>query len=213
MRKQFTTILLFAFTVSFAQNDSILSRLRAINNNGVSYFNIDGCTITSQTLNYPFTEKGLKKIYRKYSIKNNEEKRKDEQLVYNNYVENDDDITDTLVQNNTYYFITNQDKRITIVQFSSINKRDKEFERKIVKPIIEKKIPKENYVSMRIDSINFAGRKIKLGNSCNWTNVNTVQCPYYGEMNWSVHKYLKDAENTVEQQFALTKSRKNGKVI
>jgi hypothetical protein len=66
---------------------------------------------------------------------------------------------------------------------------------------------------MKIDSINFAGRKIKLGNNCNWTNVNTVQCPYYGEMNWSVHKDLKDAKNSVEQQLAITKSRKNGKVI
>lgn len=66
---------------------------------------------------------------------------------------------------------------------------------------------------MTIDSINFAGRKIKLGTSCNWTNVNTVQCPSYGEMNWSVHKELEDAKNTVDQQFAITKSRNNGKVI
>lgn len=214
MRKLFTIILLFAFTVSFAQNDNIFSRLQAINNNRISFFNIDGYTITSQTLNYPFTEKGLKKVYRKYSIKNNEEKTKDEQLAYNNYfVENDDNITESLVQNNTYYFIEDREKRITIVQFSSINKRNKEFERTIIKPIIENEIPKENYTSMTIDSINFAGRKIKLGNSCNWTNVNTVQCPYYGEMNWSVHKELEDAKNTVAQQFEINKSRKNGKVI
>lgn len=214
MRKLFIIIFLFAITISIAQNDSIFSRLQAINNNGISFFNIDGYTITSQTLNYPFTEKGLKKVYRKYSIKENEEKTKDEILVYNNYyVENEDNITDSLVQKNTYYFIENPDKRITIVQFSSIDKRDKEFERTIVKLIIENKIPKENYASMTIDSLNFAGRKIKLGTSCNWTNVNTVQCPYYGEMNWSVHKDLEDAKNTVDQQFAITESRKNGKVI
>ena len=214
MKKRFTIILLLAFTVSFAQNDSIFSRLQAIHNNGTSFFNIDGYTITSQTLNYPFTEKGLKKVYRKYAIKKNEEKTKDEQLPYNNYyVENADKITESLVQNNSYYFIENHEKRITIIQFSSINKRDKEFERTLIKLIIEDKIPKENYAAMKIDSINFAGRKIKLGTGCHWTNVNTVQCPYYGEMNWSVHKELEDAKNTVEQQFAITKSRKNGKVV
>ncbi|WP_418638955.1 hypothetical protein [Winogradskyella sp.] len=214
MKKRFTIILLLAFTVSFAQNDSIFSRLQAIYNNGTSFFNIDGYTITSQTLNYPFTEKGLKKVYRKYDIKKNEEKTKDEQLPYNNYyVENADKITESLVQNNSYYFIENHEKRITIIQFSSINKRDKEFERTLIKLIIEDKVPKENYAAMKIDSINFAGRKIKLGSGCNWTNVNTVQCPYYGEMNWSVHKDLEDAKNTVEQQFAITKSRKNGKVV
>lgn len=214
MKKLFIFILFFAFAKTFAQNDSIFSRLQAINNNGLTFYNIDGYTITSQTLNYAFTEKGLKKVYRKYSIKKDEKKTKDEQLPYNNYyVTNNEKITENLVQNNSYYFIENQEKRITIIQFSSINKRDKEFERTIVNPIIKKTIPKENYASMTIDSINFAGRKIKLGTSCNWTNVNTIQCPYYGEMNWSVHKDLEDAKNTVEQQFAITESRKNGKVI
>lgn len=214
MRKLFTIISIFISATSVAQNDSIFKRLQAINNNEISYFNIDGYTITSQTLNYPFTEKDLKKVYRKYSIKKNEEKTKDDQLVYNNYyVENENNITDGIVQKNSYYFIENPEKRITIVQFSSINKRDKKFERTIIKPIVENKIPKENYESIRIDSINFAGRKIKLGNSCNWMDINNVQCPYYGQMNWSVHKDLEDAKNTVEQQFAITKSKKSGKVI
>ena len=214
MKKLSTIFLIFTITLSFAQKDSIFNRLQAINNNGISFYNIDGFTITSQTLNYPFTEKGLKKVYRKYSIKKKIKKTKEEKLPYNNYyVNNDENITENLVQNNSYYFIENQEKRITIIQFNSINKRNKGFERTIVKLIIEKKIPKENFTSMRIDSINFADRKIKLGNSCNWMGVNNVQCPYYGQMNWSVHKDLQDAKNTVEQQFQITKSQKGGKVI
>lgn len=214
MKKIVSLFSFFIFAVTFAQNDNILDRLQAINNNGLTFYNIDGYTITSQTLNYTLAEKDLKKVFRKYSIKKDEQKTKDEQLPYNNYyVTTVQEIAENLVQNNSYYFIENQDKRITIIQFSSINKRDKEFELKIVKSIIENTIPKENYTSMAIDSINFAGRKIKLGTNCNWTNVNTVQCPYYGEMNWSVHKDLQDAKNTVEQQFAITKSKKSGKVI
>jgi len=197
MKKLFTIIAIFNFAISFSQNDSIFRRLQAINNSGISFFNIDGYTITSQTLNYPFTEKGLKKAYRKYAIKKKIKKTKDEQLTYNNYyVSNSKNITESLIQNNSYYFIENKEKRITIIQFSSINKSDKEFERTIVIPIIEKKIPKENFASMKIDSINFAGRKIKLG-----------------KMNWSVHKDLQDAKNTVDQQFEITKSQKGGKVI
>ena len=214
MKNILSTLLFFVFAISFAQNDSIFDRLQAIRNNGLTFYNIDGYTITSETLNYPFSEKGLKKIYRKYSIKKDEKKIKNEQLPFNNYyVTNNKEITEKLVQNNSYYFIENQEKRITIIQFSSINKRDKEFEHIIVKPIIENTIPKENYASITIDSINFAGRKIKLGTSCSWTNINTVQCPYFGEMNWSVHKNLEDAKNTVKQQFAITKAKKSGKVI
>lgn len=214
MKKLFTIIAIFNFAILFSQQDNIFKRLQGINNTGISFFNIDGYTITSQTLNYPFTEKGLKKAYRKYSLKKKIKKTKDEQLAYNNYyIANSENITENLLQYNSYYFIENQEKRITIIQFSSINKRDKEFERTIIKPIIEKKIPKENFASMKIDSINFAGRKIKLGNSCNWMGINNVQCPYYGQMNWSVHKDFQDAKNTVNQQFEITKSKKGGKII
>ena len=66
---------------------------------------------------------------------------------------------------------------------------------------------------MTINSIDFAGRKIELGSSCNWTNINTVQCPYYGEMNWSVHRTSESAINSIENQFNVTKSKKGGKVL
>ena len=214
MNKLFFYIFLVSSIVAKAQNDSIFSRLQAINNNGVTFYNIDGYSITSQTLNYPFTEKGLKKVYRKYSIKKVEKKTKDTELNFNNfYVTNDKDLTESLIQNNSYYFIENAEKRVTIIQFSSINKRDKDFERKLTSIILDNKIPKDNFTSMVIDSINFAGRKIKLGSGCNWMDINNVQCPYYGQMNWSVHKDLEDAKTTLEQQFEITKSQKGGKVI
>jgi len=213
MKNLLTIILLFAFTISFAQNDSIFNRLQAIDNNGLAYYNIDGYSIFSRTINQPFSEKGLRKTYRKYSIKKDEKKTKDELLNFNNYyVTKDNKITEKLVQNDSYYFIENYGI-ITVIQFSSINKKDKEFERTIVNHIIKDSIPKENFTSMTIDSINFAGRKIELGDNCYWTNVNNVQCPYLGQMNWSIHKDLEDAKNTVNQQFQITKSRKSGKVI
>ena len=214
MRNITIIILFFVLSTSHAQNDNLFNRLQAISYNGLTFYNVDGYSISSQTLNYKFTEKVLKKVYRKYSISKKDEKIKDKNLIYNNYhVSQSDNVTPKLIQNNSYYFLENNSKRVTIIQFGSINKKDREFERKMVNLIMENTIPKKCFTSMVIDSINFVGRKIKLGNSCKWTNVNTVQCPYYGEMNWSVHKNLKDAENTVEQQLEITKSRKGGKVI
>lgn len=214
MTKILTYTFFFISIIAIAQNDSIFNRLQAIHNSGITFYNIDGYSITSQTLNYPFAKKGLKKAYRKYSIKKKEKKIKDFKLDYNNFFTTKSiRITENLTQNNSYYFIENKEKRITIIQFSVINKRDQNFERKFINLIIEKKIPEENFTSMAIDSINFAGRKIKLGSNCNWMNVNNIQCPYYGQMNWSVHKDLRDAKTTIEQQFEITKSKKGGKVI
>ena len=151
--------------------------------------------------------------YYKERNEKKEDKSKDKQLTYNHtYVSNSDVVTDKLTQYNSYYFIENYGL-ITVIQFSSMNKKDKTFERTLVKHIMERTIPKENFSSLRLDTINFAGRKIKLSRNCNWMNVNNVQCPYNGQMNWSLHKTLEDAKTNVNQQFEITASRKNGKVI
>lgn len=214
MNRLLTTLFVLLTTVSLAQNDSILTRLQGIKNIKIDFYNVDGYLITSQLFDYPFTPKGLKKIYRKYSIKKDITPVKDEELPYNNYyITNNEKRTDQLTQNNSYYFIETEEKQINIIKFSAINKRDKNLEHKIVALIIERKIPRKNYASMSPDSINFAGRYIKLGGRCHWTNVNTLQCPGYGEMNWSVHKDSNDAQNTVEHQLELTKLKKYGKVI
>ena len=100
-----------------------------------------------------------------------------------------------------------------MIWFGYLNKLNKDFEQKYANLIMKDEIPKEIFEPMNIDSIDFAGRKIELGNECYWTSVNTVQCPYYGEMNWSVHKSLESAKNTIETQFYITKNKKGGKVI
>lgn len=209
----FSFFSLFLFCQLSSQTDSLFNRLQAIKNVDIVYYNVDGYTITREHINKPFNEKGLKKAYRKYSIKKKENKSKDEQLSYNNFNVNINEvITEKLTQNNSYYFIENYGL-ITVIQFASINKKNKEFERIFVKHIMERTIPKENFNSLKLDTINFAGRKIKLSSNCNWMNVNNVQCPYNGQMNWSVHNNLNDAKTTVEQQFEITKSKKGGKII
>ena len=87
------------------------------------------------------------------------------------------------------------------------------MQRELTNLIIENKIPKSNFVSMQTNQINFGNRQIELANSCYWTFLNTVQCPYFGEMNWSVHYSLEDAKESVENQLEMTKSRKSGKIL
>ncbi len=79
--------------------------------------------------------------------------------------------------------------------------------------IINDKIPKWVYTPLVIDSINFAGRKIALGKRCNCMGVNNVQCPYYGQMNWSVHKTLDNAALSITNQYNVIKVKKDGKII
>jgi hypothetical protein len=210
----FPVIFCLVCTLSFGQNEALLDRLQAIRNNNMIFCNVDGYQITSETFNREFTEKGLKKVFRKYSIDRETPKIKDEQLPYNNlYVTTDEVRAEGIVQNNAFYFIEIDKNQLRVIQFIAVNKRNKSFEQAMVSLLMEDGIPEENFAATTIDTINFAGRDIQLSSNCYWTGVNTVQCPYLGEMNWSVHKDLKDAQNSVAQQYAITASKKNGKIL
>lgn len=206
-------LFLFIFSISSAQENNILNRLSVLPNGGKIWYNIDGYSVTSENFNYSFDEKGLKKVFRKHNIEDSDIKTKDNLIVYNNlYVSKQQKVNDLQYQNNSYYFVENPNKTIDVIWFIKNGKTDKETEEKLVNAIVENKIPKENYVPMKINAINFAGRTIELGNDCYWTFLNTIQCPYRGEMNWSVHKTLEDAKETIENQLNNTKSKKGGKV-
>lgn len=205
---------IFFFSIAFSQENNILDRLSALDNNGKIWYNIDGYSVTSETFNNFFDEKGLLKVYKKHQISNSDIKTKDDKINPNNlFVTKQKKISDNFFQTNNYYFIENPNKTVTVVWFIKNGKTDKETEEKLVNLIIENKIPKENFVPMKINTIDFAGKKIELGNSCYWTFLNTVQCPYMGEMNWSIHRTLDDAKEAIENQLNITKSKKGGKIV
>ena len=215
MKNIFYILFFLNFSFVFSQDDDdFVKRLKAINNKTIIFYNVDGVEFSSQTFSNEFSEKGLKKLYKKYDIKDTDVKIKDENLSFNNfYIAKSEKITDNINQVNSYYFVENKNKTVTIIWFGYFNKVDKEFERKYVNRILNNEIPKEVFEETIIGSIDFAGRKIELGSICYWTNINTVQCPYFGEMNWSVHKSYESAKNSIDNQFNITKSKKGGKVI
>jgi hypothetical protein len=217
MKKQFLLLILTVFSYSFLyaqQNDSLFSRLQAISNGGIDFYNVDGIDITSQTTNSEFSKKSILKKFKMFSIKESELNVADSLiLIQNYYVSKSEEISPGTIQHYSYYFLENKSKGITAITFADINKGDKEFERNFVSLIMNEQIPKSVYTPIEIDSINFSGRKIALGKSCHWMGINNVQCPYYGQMNWSVHKTLEDANNSVNNQYTVLKIKRGGKIV
>ena len=218
MKKQFIIfVILISSSCSSAfgqKNDSLFSRLRAISNSGTDFFNVDGIEITSQNINSEFSKKNILKKFKKYSINENDLNGSDSSIQNQNYyISKSEEISQGTIQQTAYYFIESKSKGITAITFAGINKSDKVFEREFVGLIMNDEIPKSVYSPLEIDSINFAGRKIALGKSCHWMGINNVQCPYYGQMNWSVHKTLDDASQGVTNQYHVIKAKRGGKII
>ncbi|RZL28033.1 MAG: hypothetical protein EOO96_21450 [Pedobacter sp.] len=214
LKSSILLLFLMPFVALSQEKDDYIKRLKAVNNRSVTYYNVDGIDFTSQTFTNSFTDKDLKFVYRKYSITNEDQKLKDSGLAYNNiHITKSKKITDSLDAISSYYFIEDKQKMITVICFSYFDNPSRDFEHELISLILEDKIPMNVFEDNRIDSIDFVGRKIQLSNTCYWTNVNTVQCPYLGEMNWSLHKNLASANKTIQTQLAVTGLKKGLKII
>jgi hypothetical protein len=208
----FFLILLLPSNVK-AQLESYRNRIQAITN-GLNFYNTDGYVISSQVFKEPYNNDNLKGVFKKYGIKKNDIMTTDNSLAYTNaFISKNETVADSLQEISSYYFVENSDKNIIAIQFGNINYQNKELERLIIKDIIENNIPKEAFNILKPETINFAGRKVKMNDACYWTNINTVQCSYMGEMNWSVHSNLINAQKAVLYQELITKSKKTGKII
>jgi hypothetical protein len=210
-----TLIYLLTSYLIFGQDtDSLYSRLHGIYSNGVEFFNIDGFEITSQKIELEFSKKNILKKFKRFAIKELELNSPDSSLEFRNfYIRKSKEEPIGIFNNTSYYFIESTDKKLIGLTFASLNKSDRELERKLVGLIRMNAIPKSVYSTLLIDSINFANRKIALWGSCRWMGINNVQCPYYGQMNWSVHKSLADAFQTIDNHFSVLKGRKGGKIV
>lgn len=211
----FTTLLfIFNESVCGQNDDSLFSRLRGVSNSGVTYFNVDGIEISMQTTVMDFTKSNILKNYKRYSIKENDLNETDSLLEQPNfYVFKSKETYKGIIENASYYFIQQPNKGLLFIIFGSLNKKDRNFEHEFVKLVQNNAIPDSVFESLQIDSINFAGRKIELGASCHWMGVNNVQCPSYGQMNWSMHKTFEDAETDVNNQYLVIKGKNQGRIV
>ena len=105
-------------------------------------------------------------------------------------------------QNTMVYFIGNKIEGkdvLLIATISSVSESpSEEIDTEMIRLILDKKVLNENYIGGR--SFDFLGRKVMLMDECYWAGVNIVRCPTKGEMNWSLHPSLADAQQSVMLQ-------------
>ncbi len=216
MKRQILVALFLLLSVSsYSQsaNDRLLSRLQAISNSGTDFYNIDGIEISNFAVSTTFSKKTIAKKFKLYNIKEAELLHSDTAIQQPNYyVEKNVEIAPNIIQHSTYYFVETSNG-VNGIAFSAINKRDKDLEKELLPLILNNQIPRSHYEKLTVDSINFAGRKMKLGRSCRWMGVANMQCPSDGQMNWSIHATLEDAKLTTENQFQVIQSKKQGRVV
>lgn len=200
---------------AFAQNENqILNRIQGIYSDGIDFFNVDGIEITSQTKPEEFSKKNILKHFSKLKIKEKDLVKGDSTLGFRNfYVVKKYEEPKGSPNSISYYFVENKSSQLLAITFASLMATNQALERQLVPLIRDEKIPPSVFNSFGTDSVNFAGRQIKIGRNCSWRGVNNMQCPSYGQMSWSVHATLKGAQQDVDSQVARIFNQKKGKTV
>jgi hypothetical protein len=216
MKRTFKTVLLLLVLHHsvIAQDSALLRRLRAMSDDKTNFYNVDGYQITSEHFKDAFSTSSILKHYKHYTIREEDLQVKDDSLPMNNYcVFRTDNKTPGVTEYVSYYFVEYPDKTLTGVTFACMNKTDRAFERAFVRLIYDTMISKTLFTPTPTRTVNFPGHEFRFGNSCRWMGVNNLQCSPYGQMNWSIHKDLADAQRVIDAQLAINKTMKGIKVM
>ena len=200
MKKNIIFLFCFLFQFYFAQEKQLVERLEAIDTGQFIFYETDGMVITKRTFNNDFSEKGLAKTQRQLNIKNKE-------FVKSNVADFEfNNITFEKIENNyfseVYYVFLNKDKVTDVYLFSSLNPIYKDIAKEFIALNEKNKIPATIFQPHEVgSSFNLLNDEIKTPGKCYFTNIRTLQCPYNGEINWSVFKDLESAKKMISEQY------------
>lgn len=212
--KKLIFILLITSLQCFSQEAGFFDDFQAIKNGETVFYENHGTVVSTETYSYRFNDKGLKKAFRKYKLNYKKaQKLVDKELGVENYFINKVEKTvDDYKSYSTIFFVKNKDF-ISIIFFGGVKEIQPKFYRTFIKNFLGNNIPESIYVSTKIDSIQFVNRAIRLVSSCQWMGVRNIQCPYNGQMDWTIHKSLDDAIKFNLIREAITTKQKKIKLI
>jgi hypothetical protein len=217
MRNIAVLIFIIIPSVLFGQErfeNHLTDRLCGLRIEGKSYYNLGEYSIFTDKVDQSFTPPNIAKLRKTYKLKKGVEETSTNAITEKNKV-----LTQKIQTKGnhseieTYYFINRGNTQIDIVGFMSVNFRDSIEEQHFLKLYLEKRIPESVFMEYPVSKVDFAGRKMELNSSCNWRNVNSIQCPYSGQMNWSLHPSLENAKKRTENQYEITKQKGIAQVI
>lgn len=206
----FIFILIPSFLLSQQQSDP-LQFMQGLDQNGNQFFQIGNYVINVVTIDKKYNEKEINKVLKKYNIKNPQKTYSDQSITSENTV------VESEIQNKEFpdvteivkaYFFPVGEKKMKHIALQTIV-RDSLLEKAFIDAYFNNSLDK--YIACSTHStrtLNFLGREIKLGATCEWMFVNNLQCSGNGQMNWSVYPTLDEAQERTQFQMKQNAVRK-----
>ena len=101
-----------------------------------------------------------------------------------------------------YYFIEKSPSRVIGLSITGYKGAELSFKRALAHLILEDKVPDSLLSQVMPPSVRFVDRILEVDSRCQWRNAAALQCHGFGEMNWSMHPNMQEAEEETRNQKA-----------
>jgi len=203
-------LIIFSSGTLSGQDSPIINPLllQGIEQEDFTFLDAAGYSIVVHTKRKAFSPKTVKKLKRKFDIPKSLSGIESPNYTTPNLVFEDQTSVGDVTSFSKKVIYAAGDKVTKVISMSTPIARDQDLENRLFAMIIDNSIPKEIMNNWIVDSIRFVDRHIKLGSACQWQNVGSIQCPYNGQMDWSVFQNRERAEEYIRHRMTLTSKKK-----
>ncbi len=174
-----------------------------------------GYNISIEKIKSSTKEKDISKLKKKFKIENIIKEYSSSQIHCPNLIieterelEIEGQKFPEIKQHSIFYILENTEDS-DLISISKLGDRDKVIEEQFLTLYFSNKLS-EYVAPLEIDSINFIGRNIYLGNRCRWKSPNNINC-MGGQMSWSVFDSYEKAKQ--DNEIIILKNKFPKKVI
>lgn len=199
-------LLSWLLTDALAQelNIDILQGIRQDQN---TFLNGEGYSILIHKSKRSYSPKSIKKLKKKFDIKKETKGESNSRITKSNveYI-NKNSQNNLKVFERSLIYQTRTGKANLIKLVTTVS-RDTLFEQGVLELITDGSLPKRIFNNAVVDTIRFINRFVKLGPECVWQDVGNIQCPYRGQMDWSVFTNELRAREYIHQRYQVTQQK------
>lgn len=205
-------LLLFSFYLNgYGQpgaQDSVLPYLHGVRSMGALTLNVRGCEVIVEEVAGDLSKPYFAKMFPRFGLHQGYRSTADSSFGQPAFRVEQQESKKRYSAGTVFYFFQKAPGQVLGVAIRGYKAQDQKFQQALAGTVLAGAIPDTLIVSepSPVTVLRFAGRTVPVKFGCHWMGPAVLQCPEFGEINWSLHPGEAEAREVLALQIARNDS-------